>query len=93
VSRLLRVGGLLLALAAVGVVGAQGAARVWHLRGEVVRLEREIAELRAETDRLNAAVHRLRTDPETIEQVARESLGLVKPGERVLKLPPSAPGR
>ena len=32
---------------------------------------------------------RLRTDPDSIEQIAREELGLVKPGERVLKLPPS----
>ena len=32
---------------------------------------------------------RLRSDPESIEKVAREALGLVKPGERVLKLPPS----
>jgi cell division protein FtsB len=34
-------------------------------------------------------VTRLRSDPDLIEQVAREDLGLVKPGERVLKLPPS----
>jgi len=37
-------------------------------------------------------VNRLRTDPDFIEQVAREDLGLVKPGERVLKLPLS-PGQ
>jgi cell division protein FtsB len=36
-------------------------------------------------------VTRLRTDPDYIEQVAREDLGLVKPGEKVLKLPPSSP--
>jgi len=55
-------------------------------------LEREIVTLRAETGRLTATVNRLRTDPDFIEQVAREDLGLVKPGERVLKLPPS-PGQ
>jgi hypothetical protein len=46
----------------------------------------------AEAGRLTATVNRLRTDPDFIEQVAREDLGLVKPGERILKLPPS-PGQ
>ncbi|MGH7301392.1 MAG: FtsB family cell division protein, partial [Candidatus Rokuibacteriota bacterium] len=72
--------------------GGQSLARVWQMKHEVESLEREIVTLRAETGRLTAVVNRLRTDPEFIEQVAREDLGLVKPGERVLKLPPS-PGQ
>ena len=72
--------------------GGQSLARVWHMKHEVESLEREISTLRAETGRLTATVNRLRTDPDFIEQVAREDLGLVKPGERVLKLPPS-PGQ
>jgi cell division protein FtsB len=69
--------------------GGQSLARVWQMKHEVESLEREIVTLRAETGRLTATVNRLRTDPDFIEQVAREDLGLVKPGERVLKLPPS----
>ena len=72
--------------------GGQSLARVWQMKHEVESLEREIVTLRAETGRLTAVVNRLRTDPDFIEQVAREDLGLVKPGERVLKLPPS-PGQ
>lgn len=72
--------------------GGQSLARVWHMKLEVEGLEREISTLRAETGRLTALVTRLRSDPDLIEQVAREDLGLVKPGERVLKLPPS-PGQ
>jgi cell division protein FtsB len=72
--------------------GGQSLARVWQMKHEVESLEREIVTLRAETGRLTATVHRLRTDPDFIEQVAREDLGLVKPGERVLKLPPT-PGQ
>ena len=71
--------------------GGQSLARVWQMKHEVESLEREITALRAETGRLSALVTRLRTDPDYIEQVAREDLGLVKPGEKVLKLPPSAP--
>jgi cell division protein FtsB len=69
--------------------GGQSLARVWQMKHEVESLEREIGRLKAETGQLTAVVNRLRTDPDFIEQVAREDLGLVKPGERVLKLPPS----
>jgi len=69
--------------------GGESLARVWHMKHEVEGLEREISTLRVETGRLTALVTRLRSDPDLIEQVAREDLGLVKPGERVLKLPPS----
>ena len=72
--------------------GGQSLARVWHMKREVDGLEREIAGLRAETERLAAQVTRLRSDPDSIEKIAREELGLVKPGERILKLPPS-PGQ
>lgn len=73
--------------------GGQSLARVWQMKQEVESLEREIGALRAETGRLTAVVNRLRTDPDFIEQVAREDLGLVKPGDRVLKLPPSPGAR
>jgi cell division protein FtsB len=62
------------------------------MKAEVAHLEQEIGQLRGEADRLSAAITRLRSDPDYIEQVAREALGLVKPGERVLKLPPSPGG-
>lgn len=71
------------------VFGGQSLARVWQMKHEVESLEREIGTLRTETDKLSTAIERLRNDPDHIEQVARETLGLVKPGERVLKLPPS----
>jgi cell division protein FtsB len=59
------------------------------MKREVDGLERDIVALRAETDRVSASVARLRSDPDSIEQIAREELGLIRPGERVLKLPPS----
>ena len=84
-----------LAVAALGIVGfgGQSLARAWHIMRDVESLEREITGLRAETAALSAAVARLRSDPDSIEQAARELLGLVKPGERVLKLPPSPGGQ
>lgn len=87
--RALRAGALgVIALAILGF-GGQSLGRLWTMKREVDGLEREIAVLRAESDRLSASVARLRSDPDSIEQIAREELGLIKPGERVLKLPPS----
>ena len=88
-------GTTVLAVAAIAILGfgGQSLARVWQMKREVESLERQIAGLRADTAELSAAVARLRSDPESIEKVARETLGLVKPGERVLKLPPSSGGQ
>ena len=92
-ARTLGVAALAVATLAILGYGGQSLGRVWHMKQEVESLEREIAVLRTETDRLSAAVARLRSDPDSIEKVAREALGLVKPGERVLKLPPSPGGQ
>jgi cell division protein DivIC len=83
-----------MAVAAVALLayGGSSVARVIQMKREVESLEREIATLREETGRLTKTIDRLRSDPEYIEQLARESLGLVKPGDKVLKLPPSTPG-
>ena len=84
----------LMAVAAVALLayGGSSVARVIQMKREVESLERDIATLRDETGRLTKTIDRLRSDPEYIEQLARESLGLVKPGDKVLKLPPSTPG-
>ena len=88
-GRALRAGSL--AIIALGILGfgGQSLGRLWNMKREVDGLEREIAALRAETDRVSASVTRLRSDPDSIEQIAREELGLIRPGERILKLPPS----
>jgi cell division protein FtsB len=69
------------------IFGGTGAVRIWQLKQEVVALEGEIQALRVEADRLNRAVDRLREDPALIEKIAREELGMVKGGEKVLKFP------
>ena len=92
VRRLRLLGTAVLAALAVSFAayGGQSLTRVWTLKKEVESLEREVGALRADTARLTAEVDRLRTDPDYIEQIARDKLGLVKPGDRVLKLPPAS---
>ena len=85
-------------LAGFGVVslavlawGGQSLTRVWQMKQEVERLERDIGALRGEADRLSTDIDQLRTDPEALEKAAR-AIGLVKPGEKILKLPPTPGG-
>ena len=52
---------------------------------EQMRLEAELESLKERNDALSAQVQRLQT-PEGVEEVARESLGLVKPGENLYLL-------
>jgi len=84
---------LLVAVVALALVtfGGSSLARVWHMMRELEGLERELAQLRAEHHHLGADIENLRTDS-GIEKEAREALGLVKPGEQILKLPPSPGG-
>jgi len=91
--RLLRTAILMILAASLTAYGGQSLTRLWALKKEVASLEQEVVGLRADTARLTAEVDRLRTDPEYIEQIAREKLGLVKPGERVYKLPPATGSR
>lgn len=86
-------GGVLGVLAlGIGAYGSSGLLRVWRMKQEVETIEREITTLRGETQELARRVERLRTDPATIEKIAREEFGLVRPGEKVLKFPPSPDG-
>ena len=56
------------------------------LGGEVSRIETRMEALAAERGRLRARVVALQTDPLEVEALARERLGMVRPGEVVLRL-------
>lgn len=74
---------LLLALVAASVMGNRGLLRLYEMRRSRAALTREIGELAAANAALAEEVRALRTDPGRIEAIAREELGLVKPGELV----------
>ena len=59
-------------------------------RAHIGELEHRLAELRAENDMLDEDVARL-TDPSELETLARERLGLVRPGERAYVVEPVRP--
>jgi cell division protein FtsB len=84
------IGGLAVVMALLLTYGGTSLVRVWQMKREVEALERELGQLRADTERLTHAVDRLRDDPAEIEKIAREELGYVKKGEKVLKFPPTS---
>ncbi len=85
------VAGLLALLLGAAVFGENGLLHLRRLRGEVETLHRDVQALEVENERLSRDIAELRSDPAAIERIAREELGLVRPGERVLRFPRSAP--
>jgi cell division protein FtsB len=84
---------VLVVVGSLAVYGGSGVLRVRAMQEEIRQLERELAMLRAQTEKLTATIDKLRNDPAYIEKLAREDLGYVREGETVLKFPASKPPR
>jgi cell division protein DivIC len=80
-------GGVFLAGAAYFALfgGEYGMLELRRIRAERALEEERLAEVRAEVDRLRATVDSLEHDSATIERLARERWGLIKPGERLYR--------
>jgi len=93
-SRTPSIGTRLLMLAAASLVGwtvlgfAVQYFRTYTLAREAVRLERHRKDLLAENGALLAEIRRLRTDDQYLERLAREQLGMLRPGEMELVIVP-----
>jgi cell division protein FtsB len=61
--------------------GDRGLAETMRARREHRRAAAELARLKDQNAALRDETHRLAADPATIEAVARQELGLVRPGE------------
>ena len=59
-------------------------------RDEIAELQREVNELEANNDRLRGEIERLH-DPRELERIARECLGMVRPGEIAFNNPGGPP--
>ena len=74
---------LLIALVVGSMFGDRGILHLMTQRHRADALRQEIEALRDENLRLYAEIQQLRTDPGAVERLARESLGLARPGETV----------
>ena len=61
--------------------------KVWQEEKTLTEREAQVKQLEAENDSLRQVLKLLEGDIDFLERVAREDLGLVKPGEVVIPLP------
>jgi len=80
-------GVLTVAILLLAVFNDNGALQVHARAQKLSAIEAESTTLDSETKKLSAEIQALRSDPTTIERLAREELKLVKPGEVVLVTP------
>ena len=76
---------LFMTLSLFTIFGERGLLHLWRLRGEKRELEERNFLLQKENELLRERIYRLRHDNLYLEQIAREELGLVRPGEIVYR--------
>jgi len=65
------------------IVGDRGLLTTRRARDQFEAANAALAEARARNERLRDQVSRLTDDPAAIEELARDELGLMKPGEKL----------
>jgi cell division protein FtsB len=77
---------VLVLIALVFIAGDVGLVKLWGAQREMKDLSAKITELEGRNALLSAEIDRLRTDPFTIEKVAREKYGYLRPGDKVYRI-------
>jgi cell division protein FtsB len=75
------------------LVGERGLMETLRARRQHAELVGSIDRLRSENARLRDQARRLRSDPATIEALARQELGLIKPGEMLFIIKDTKPAQ
>jgi cell division protein FtsL len=73
------------------IFGTHGYLAMRHKQQEIQKVNAELDRLNRENADLEKDKLDLKTDPQTIRKIAREELGLAKPGETIIKLPAPPP--
>jgi cell division protein FtsB len=85
-------GGALLVLVLMHTIfGPYGYLSMRRSQKEIEQLRQEIDRLDRENVQLSGEIRALQSDPAAIEKVAREDMGLARPGEMIFRLPDDPP--
>ncbi|MCX6569420.1 MAG: septum formation initiator family protein [Candidatus Aminicenantes bacterium] len=76
-----------LILIVTSLFGKKGVMDLRRARQNLAALDIRVRTLEAEKTRLEAEIGRLEKDPRAVERPAREKLGLIEPGEKVVVIP------
>ncbi len=82
-----------LVLVVDALVGEKGLMESLRARRQYRELSASLDALRRDNERMHEEARRLREDPATIESVAREELGLMRPGEVLFIIKDAKPVR
>ncbi len=69
------------------VFGTHGVLAMRRAQKEAARVQQEIDRVNTENRELQDKVKALKSDPQAIERIAREEMGLARPGEYIFKIP------
>jgi len=85
IKRLLMTAGIALGLVFLWslIVGEMGVVKYYRMSAHARVLRSEIERMKTDNARLSREVEALRTDPAYIERMARDKIGLARPGEVV----------
>jgi cell division protein FtsB len=78
-----------LALVVHDVFGPHGFIAMRRTQSEIERVKKDLDRMNKENAELGDQVRALKTDPRLIEKIAREDLQRAKPGEIIIRIPPS----
>ena len=78
------------ALVVHDVFGTHGYLALRRTKEEIAKVQKDLARLNKENAELQEEVIELRTNPDKIEALARNGLGLARPGDVIIKVPQQA---
>lgn len=79
----------LFALLVHDVFGTHGFIAMRRTQKEIDEIRQQIGQINDQNKSLADQVNSLKTDPKSIERIAREEMGLARPGEMIFKIPDS----
>lgn len=71
------------------VFGTHGLVAMRRSKIQIQAVQAQIQQLDQENQELQQRIHSLKTDPAAIEKIARDRMGLARPGEIIFQLPDS----
>jgi cell division protein FtsB len=81
-------GAALLLLGIHDILGPHGFLAMRRTQKEMDQLRSDVQRLNKDNGDLSDEAKSLKSDPQAIERIAREEMGLARPGEMIFKLPP-----
>lgn len=78
---------LLLVMIVHDIFGTHGFLAMRRTQTEIKKVQADLDHLKQENDALEQETKDLKSDPRLIEKIARDDLGLARPGEIIIRIP------